>query len=175
MSEEKSYNLFCFCMYYQSDFEFYGFKGLKLDFDKVWEFFHQKIEYFDTFVKADNIKKPENMQELTNLINYLAVCDTKLVDKLHCKVCTELYNKYPDIGNYFKRIMDGDLHHLIRLNDRNHFIYPHILQYQSYDDFYNTRSNDFRNACYTFFDDIKKKFEIINLYELIDFASMKNE
>ena len=49
-------------------------------------------------------------------------------------------------------------------------IYPHILQYQSYDDFYNTRSNDFRNACYTFFDDIKKKFEIINLYELIDYA-----
>ena len=52
-------------MYYKSDFEFYGFKGLKLDFDKVWKFFHQKIEYFDTFVKADNIKKPENMQELT--------------------------------------------------------------------------------------------------------------
>ena len=73
MTERKSYNLFCFCMYYKSDFEFYGFKGLKLDFDKVWEFFHQKIEYFDTFVKADNIKKPENMQELTNLINYLTV------------------------------------------------------------------------------------------------------
>ena len=73
---------------------------------------------------------------------------------------------------YFRRIMDGDLHHLIRLNDRNHFIYPHILQYQSYDDFYNTRSNDFRNAFYTFFDDIKKKFEIINLYELIDYAKV---
>ena len=38
MPERNSYNLFCFCMYYKSDFEFYGFKGLKLDFDKVWEF-----------------------------------------------------------------------------------------------------------------------------------------
>ena len=109
---------------------------------------------------------------LTNLINYLAVCDTKLVDKLHSKVCTELYNKYPDIGNYFRRIMDGDLHHLIRLNKRNHFIYPHILQYQDYDGFYKTRGDDSHEACYTFFDDIKKKFEIINLYELIDYAKV---
>ena len=31
MTERNSYNLFCFCMYYKSDFEFYGFKGLKLD------------------------------------------------------------------------------------------------------------------------------------------------
>ena len=66
--------------------------------------------------------------------------------------------------------MDGDLHHLIRLNKRNHFIYPHILQYQSYDDFYKTRGDDSYEACNTFFDDIKKKFEIINLYELIDYA-----
>ncbi len=42
MTERKSYNLFCFCMYYKSDFEFYGFKGLKLDFDKVWDFFSSK-------------------------------------------------------------------------------------------------------------------------------------
>ena len=49
-------------------------------------------------------------------------------------------------------------------------IYPHILQYQSYDDFYKTRGDDSYEACNTFFDDIKKKFEIINLYELIDYA-----
>ena len=73
---------------------------------------------------------------------------------------------------YFRRIMDGDLHHLIRLNDRNHFIYPHILQYQDYDGFYKTRGDDSHEACYTFFDDIKKKFEIINLYELIDYAKV---
>ena len=43
MTERKSYNLFCFCMYYKSDFEFYGFKGLKLDFERQTILKSQKI------------------------------------------------------------------------------------------------------------------------------------
>lgn len=87
---------------YKDNYQALGI-STNLDFNKLHEYFKQKIKYFDLFLKTENIIFPKDLHEFTAFIEKVK---SRLFNRRFGSVTdeneNEFFNKYPEINDFLE-------------------------------------------------------------------------
>ena len=87
---------------YHSNYDVLGI-STDLDFEKLHEYFRQKVKYIDVFLRSEGISFPKNLNEFTLFLEKVSYRQhNRRFGSVTKESSIEFFEKYPEINEFFE-------------------------------------------------------------------------